>query len=126
MLHGSGSRSERCSYSTHFINEETIGIVNLVQSKVFEDFPTLKIIIPHGGGAIPYQLGRYDAPSLRREGSGSGELFSDRMRKNLWFDTVMYTPEALRLLIEVMGADRLLFGTECPGTGSAINPKTGR
>jgi len=47
------------------------------------------------------------------------------MRKHLWFDTVLYTPEALRLLIEVMGADRLLFATECPGTGSALNPKTG-
>ncbi len=124
MLHGSGSRSERVSYSTHFINEETIGIVNLLQSRVFEDFPTLKIIIPHGGGAIPYQIGRYDAPTIRH-GAKPGSVFSERMRKHLWFDTVLYTPEALRLLIEVMGADRLLFATECPGTGSALNPKTG-
>jgi len=126
MLHGSGSHSEKCSYSTHFINEETVGIVNLIQSKVFEDFPTLKIVIPHGGGAIPYQLGRYEAPTIRGEAGKNAERFSQRLRKNLWFDTVLYTPEALRLLIEVMGPDRLLFGTECPGTGSAINPDTGR
>ncbi len=46
------------------------------------------------------------------------------MRK-LYFDTVLYTEGALRLLIESMGADRCLFGSECPGVGSGVNPKTG-
>jgi predicted TIM-barrel fold metal-dependent hydrolase len=128
MLHGTGSRSPRVSYSTHFINEETVGIVNLLHSKVFDDFPTLKIIIPHGGGAIPYQIGRYDAPELRGESTHGGKraVFSERMRNHLYFDTVLYTPGALRLLIETVGAERCLFGSECPGVGSAINPKTGR
>ncbi len=125
MLHGTGSRSERVSYSTHFINEETVAIVNLMESRVFEDFPKLKIIIPHGGGAIPYQLGRYEAPTLRGEGGEKAELFSHKLRK-LWFDTVLYTRGALKLLIERVGADRCLFATECPGTGSSLNPKTGR
>jgi len=127
MLHGTGSRSERVSYSTHFINEETVAIVGLLNSKVFQDFPSLKIIIPHGGGAIPYQLGRYEAPTLRGEGEdGRGtKRFSERLRQ-LYFDTVLYTPGALRLLIETVGADRCLFGSECPGTGSAIDPKTGK
>ena len=123
MLHGVGSKSERTSYSTHFINEETLTTVHLLNSKVFDDFPTLKFIIPHGGGAIPYQLGRFEAPTLR--GAGHGKRFSERMR-NLWFDTTLYTPLALELLIKTVGADRCLFATECPGTGSATNPETGR
>jgi predicted TIM-barrel fold metal-dependent hydrolase len=123
MLHGVGSKSERTSYSTHFINEETLTTVSLLNSKVFDDFPTLKFIIPHGGGAIPYQLGRFEAPTLR--GHGSGKRFSEKM-KNLWFDTTLYTPLALELLIKTVGADRCLFATECPGTGSATNPDTGR
>jgi predicted TIM-barrel fold metal-dependent hydrolase len=123
MLHGVGSKSERTSYSTHFINEETLTTVSLLNSKVFDDFPTLKFIIPHGGGAIPYQLGRFEAPTLR--GGGHGKKFSERMR-NLWFDTTLYTPLALELLIKTVGADRCLFATECPGTGSATNPATGR
>jgi OH-DDVA meta-cleavage compound hydrolase len=123
MLHGVGSKSERTSYSTHFINEETLTTVSLLGSKVFEDFPTLKFIIPHGGGAIPYQLGRFEAPTLR--GHGSGKRFSEKL-KNLWFDTTLYTPLALELLIKTVGADRCLFATECPGTGSATNPDTGR
>ena len=121
-LHGTGSRSERSPYSVHFINEETIAVFGLVNSTVFQDFPKLKIIVSHGGGAIPYQLGRFEAPSLRR---GTGARFSDGLRK-LYFDTVLYTEDALRLLIKTVGADRCLFGTECPGTGSSVDPATGR
>lgn len=121
-LHGTGSRSERSPYSVHFINEETIAVFGLVNSTVFQDFPKLKIIVSHGGGAIPYQLGRFEAPSLRR---GTGARFSDGLRK-LYYDTVLYTEDALRLLIKTVGADRCLFGTECPGTGSSVDPATGR
>jgi len=89
---------------------------------VFKDFPKLKIVLSHGGGAIPYQLGRFEAPSLRR---GTGGRFSDSLRK-LYFDTVLYTEDALRLLIKTVGVDRCLFGTECPGIGSSVDPATGR
>jgi predicted TIM-barrel fold metal-dependent hydrolase len=121
MLHSAGSRSERETYSTHFIVEETIAIFNLVNSDVFKDFPELKIIVPHGGGAVPYQLGRYQAATAGRP---KGAQFIDRLR-NLYFDSVLYTPEAVELLIKVVGADRVLFGTECPGTGSYMNPELG-
>ena len=121
-IHGTGSRSERSPYTLHFINEETIAVYGLVNSSVFTDFPDLKIVVSHGGGAIPYQLGRFEAGSLRRP---AGERFSDGMRK-LYYDTVLYTEAALELLIKTVGADRCLFGAECPGVGSAINPDTGR
>jgi predicted TIM-barrel fold metal-dependent hydrolase len=121
-IHGTGSRSERSPYSVHFINEESIAVFGLVNSNVFNDFPNLKIVVSHGGGAIPYQLGRFEAPSLRR---GTGARFSDGMRK-LYYDTVLYTEDALRLLIKTVGVDRCLFGTECPGVGSSVDPATGR
>jgi OH-DDVA meta-cleavage compound hydrolase len=47
------------------------------------------------------------------------------MRK-LYFDTVLYTENALRLLFETVGPDRCLFGAECPGVGSSVNPDTGK
>lgn len=121
MLHGAGSKNDRVSYSTHFINEETLSVVHLLNSTVFSDFPKLKFVVPHGGGAVPYQLGRWESMSLR----GGQKRFSERLR-NLWFDSALYTPEALELLIKVTGADRVLFATECPGTGSAVDPRTGR
>jgi predicted TIM-barrel fold metal-dependent hydrolase len=120
-IHTTSSRSDRVSYSVHLINEGTIAILGLLNSDVFKDFPKLKIIMSHGGGAIPYQLGRFDAPSLRGKGA---ERFRDRLRL-LYFDTVLYTGPALELLIKTVGADRCLFGSECPGVGSVVDPDTG-
>jgi OH-DDVA meta-cleavage compound hydrolase len=120
-VHGAGCRSPRHSYSTHFINEETISVISLAASKVFDDFPKLKIVCSHGGGAVPYHFGRFQAPSLRR----AGKTFLDGLRK-LYFDTVLYTPLACELLIKTVGVDRCVFGTERPGVGTAKDPKTGR
>jgi 4-oxalmesaconate hydratase len=46
--------------------------------------------------------------------------------RNIYYDTVLYSEEALRLLIKTVGADRCLFGSECPGVGSTIDPSSGR
>jgi 4-oxalmesaconate hydratase len=118
-IHASASQSERTPYTLHFVNEESIAVVGLVESDVFRDFPDLKIVISHGGGAIPYQIGRFQSLASR-----SGIDFLAGMR-NLYYDTVLYSEDALRLLIKTVGADRCLYGAECPGVGSTINPATG-
>lgn len=120
-IHSAGCRSGRLTYSLHFINEESIAVVSLLTSNVFKDFPTLKILVSHGGGAIPYQFARFEASALRT----GGTRFSERMR-NLWYDTVLYSSDALQLLIKTVGADRCLFGTERPGVGTVKDPRTGR
>lgn len=107
-------------YSLHFIQEETIAVWSLVNSNVLTDFPDLNVIVSHGGGAIPYQVGRF-LPSVVR----TGVSYLDKLRK-LWFDSCLYTQESLELLIKVVGSDRILFGSEKPGTGSQIDPETGR
>ena len=120
-IHSAGCRSERFTYSLHFINEESIAVVSLLNSQVFKDFPTLKILVSHGGGAIPYQWGRFEASAIRR----GLPRFSERLR-NLYYDTVLYSKESLELLIKTVGADRCLFGTERPGVGTVKDPRTGR
>ena len=120
-VHSAGCRSDRLTYSLHFINEESIAVVSLLTSSVFKDFPKLKIVMSHGGGAIPYQYARFEASSLRR----GTERFSDRMR-NLYYDTVLYSPDALALLFKTVGPDRCMFGTERPGVGTVKDPKTGK
>jgi OH-DDVA meta-cleavage compound hydrolase len=119
-IHATGSQSERTPYTLHFINEETIAVFGLVHSDVFRDFPRLKVLVSHGGGAIPYQIGRFQSGGVRR-----GMDFLEAAR-HLYYDTVLYSAEALRLLIKTMGPDRCLFGAECPGVGSTVNPATGR
>jgi OH-DDVA meta-cleavage compound hydrolase len=120
-IHATGSRSDRSPYSLHFINEETIAVYNLVMSNVLDDFPELKIVVSHGGGAVPYQIGRFQAGSIR---PGAKRTFIDGLKK-LYFDTVLYSEGGLRLLIETVGAKQCLFGSECPGVGSKVIPETG-
>ena len=110
------------SYTLHFVTEESIAVIPLLNSRVFQDFPTLKLVVSHGGGAIPYQIGRFMATRYRAR---HPEPFEDALRK-LYFDTCLYSREALELLFKVCGPDRCMFGTERPGTGTAKNPNTGK
>ncbi len=126
-IHSAGCYSERETYSEHFITEESIAILSLLRSTVFTDFPSLRVMISHGGGSVPYQLGRWQAEVLH-PGFGGGpdaERFEISLRR-FWFDTVLHYPPALELLLRTVGPDRVLFGTEKPGSGSAPNPDTGR
>lgn len=121
LIHSASCVSPRESYSLHFINEETIAVLSLLNSNVFKDFPTLKIIISHAGGAVPYQIGRFMAGRYRNP---KAEPFETSIRR-LYFDTCLYTKDSLELLFKTVGVDRCLFGTENPGTASVINPNTG-
>ena len=121
LIHAAGCRlPAREPYSLHFIQEETIAVWSLLNSTVLTDFPDLKIVVSHGGGAIPYQVGRF-LPSIAR----TGVSYLGKLRK-LWFDSCLYTQDSLELLLKVVGSDRVLFGSEKPGTGSQIDPETGR
>ena len=122
LIHSTASMSPREPYSVHFINEETTAITSLLSSRVFQDFPKLKLVISHGGGAVPYQIGRFQGGRYRQP---NAEPFEESLRR-LNFDTCLYTKESLELLFKTVGTDRCMFGTELPGTGSAINPHTGR
>jgi predicted TIM-barrel fold metal-dependent hydrolase len=131
LIHASTSLSSRLGYTLHFVNEESIAVLSIINSRVFQDFPKLKLIVPHGGGAIPYQMGRFMAtryPSRRnidRDAFPESEYFENVARK-FYYDTCLYTQEALELLFKVMGPEHCLFGTEAPGAGSSVNPKTGK
>ena len=121
----------RETYSEHFISEESLAITSITRSAVFKDFPTLKLMISHGGGSVPYQVGRWRAQkqgyetSFGKNNKENTETFDDILQK-FYFDTVLYNKESLELLFKIVGPDRCLFGTEKPGSGSAKDPKTGR
>jgi 4-oxalmesaconate hydratase len=122
LIHSAGSCSARESYTLKFINEESIAVVSLLGSDVFEQFPKLKIVVAHGGGAIPYQMGRFRSWSVRR---GDKTSFDEQL-KQLYFDTCNYSQDSIELLLKVAGVPNVLFGTEKPGTGSARDPVSGR
>jgi 4-oxalmesaconate hydratase len=127
LIHSASCKNFRESYSAHFITEESIAVLKLcsAESRVFKDFPALRIIVSHGGGSVPYQVGRWRAHRIReQEANPSLESFDESMRR-LYYDTVLYNQESLELLFRVVGTDRCMFGTENPGSGSSKDPRTG-
>ncbi len=126
FLHGfylTGPRylRNRTSYLVGQTVEESISGPTLVYGGVLEQHPKLKLILCHGGGATPYQIGRHLTPPGRGAGAMYGSKYNgsflDGYRK-MWFDGTLYTQEALELLIKVVGPDRVLFGTETLGRGT--------
>lgn len=127
LIHSAGCFNGREVYSDHFITEESIAVLSLMRSRTFLDFPDLKIIVGHGGGSVPYQIGRWKAARLA-PGLGNDALderFEVSLRR-LWFDTCLYDQASLTHLFATVGPDRVLFGTEKPGSGSVTDPDTGR
>lgn len=122
LIHSASCCHPRESYTLKFLNEESIAVMSLLESRVFDDFPTLKIVVAHGGGAIPYHMGRFRAWSVRRNERMS---FDDKLRR-LYFDTCNYSREALEFQLRVIGAANCMFGTERPGTGTIRSPIEGR
>ena len=128
LVHSTACRNGREDYSSHFITEESIAVLGLLRSAVFVDFPKLKLVISHGGGSVPYQVGRWIAESVHPLFSKNRPLqehFTDSM-KRLYYDSCIYHQDSIELLIRLVGSDRVLFGTEKPGSGSAPDPRTGR
>jgi 4-oxalmesaconate hydratase len=109
------------STSSHYINADSTSIVQLLMSNVLDDFPTIRFIIPHGGGAIPYQWGRYRGIAMMFDKPAFEEWV-----KRLYFDTVVYDFEGVEHLIKRMGVDNVLFASEMIGAVQKIDPNTGQ
>jgi 4-oxalmesaconate hydratase len=95
--------------------------MQLIQGDLFKDFPTLRLIIPHGGGAVPYHWGRYRglADMLKRP------RLREHVMQNVFFDTCVYHQPGIDLLARVIEIDNILFGSEMVGAVRGIDPETG-
>ena len=107
--------------SSYYIGQHHNGAVELLSSRVFQDFPKLKLVIPHGGGAVPYQWNRHRGMHVK-EGL---EPFEEAARRVYW-DMAIYDAEGMELLIRRVDSDRVLFATEMFGAVNATDPETGR
>ena len=96
-----------------FINQDTLAVATLMLGGVFDDFPKLKFCIPHGGGAIPYQFGRF-AEAARREPVRAKKPLEEYLH-NFYFDTVVHDLRSRRHLVEFMGVDNVVVGSNLPG-----------
>ncbi len=122
MIHVTGSCNPAFHHTgAHYINADTTAFMQLLQGNLFGDFPDLKFVIPHGGGAVPYHWGRYRGlammlkkPSLARH-----------LMNNVFFDTCVYHLPGIELLTTVISVENILFGSEMLGAVRDIDPETG-
>ena len=115
MIHSSTCLSSRLSYTLHFINEESIAIVSLLNSRVFEDFPKLKIVVAHGGGYVSHYPARMDHVWNAREDART--LLKKSPRRSLaklYFDTIVFDRAQLQHLVNLWGSDHVVVGTDYP------------
>lgn len=122
MIHVSGScNSNFHATGAHYINADTTAFMQFIQGDLFNDFPNLRFIIPHGGGAVPYHWGRYRglADMLNQP------PLAEHVMKNVFFDTCVYHQAGIDLLFRVIDIDNILFGSEMVGAVRGIDPETG-
>lgn len=122
MIHVSGSCNP-CFHHTgaHYLNGDTTVFMQLIENDLFARFPELTLIIPHGGGAVPYHWGRYRGLAL---GMGRDEL-EEGLLRNVYFDTCVYHQPGIDLLTHVIPIQNVLFGSEMIGAVKGVDPRTG-
>jgi 4-oxalmesaconate hydratase len=122
MIHVSSSCNPNFhATGAHYINGDTSAFMQLLTADLFADFPDLRFIIPHGGGAVPYHWGRYRglAQDMKRP------LLKDYLLKNVFFDTCVYHQPGAELLAKVIPVENILFASETIGAVQGIDPETG-
>ncbi|NUS59050.1 MAG: amidohydrolase, partial [Streptomycetaceae bacterium] len=104
----------------HYLIADTTAFMQLVQGDLFTDFPTLKFVIPHGGGAVPYHWGRFRGLAM-----ALGKPDPETLLDNVFFDTCVYHQPGIDLLTQVIPSSSVLFASEMIGAVRDIDPRTG-
>jgi 4-oxalmesaconate hydratase len=122
MVHVSTS-CNACFHTTgaHYLNADTTAFMQCLTGDLFKDFPTLKFLIPHGGGAVPYHWGRFRglAQELKKP------LLDQHLLDNIFFDTCVYHQPGIDLLTKVIPVKNVLFASEMIGAVRGVDPTTG-
>jgi 4-oxalmesaconate hydratase len=122
MIHVTSSCNPAVHHTgAHYLNGDTTAFMQLLQGNLFKDFPTLKFVIPHGGGAVPFHWGRYRglAQDMKKP------LLEDHLLKNVFFDTCVYHYPGIELMSKVIPVENILFASEMLGAVKGIDPQTG-
>jgi 4-oxalmesaconate hydratase len=122
MLHVSGSCNPNFHHTgAHYIAGDTTVFMQLILGDLFKDFPTLKFIIPHGGGAVPFHWGRYRGLA---QDMGKPTL-DEHLLGNVYFDTCVYHQPGIDCMTKVIPTKNILFASEMVGAVRGIDPETG-
>ncbi len=95
--------------------DTTLAVGSLISSGVLDRFPALTLILAHGGGALPYLIGRFDCMHERSDRAATGIAAASPPSAylgRLYYDTILHDPQALGYLASRVGATRLVVGSD--------------
>jgi len=122
MIHVSASCNPNFhALGAHYLNADTSAFMQLIEGDLFAEFPTLRFVIPHGGGAVPYHWGRYRGLADRL----GRPALDGHVMGNVFFDTCVYHQPGIDLLCDVVDVDNVLFASEMLGAVRGVDPETG-
>ena len=122
MIHVSGSCNPNFHPTgAHYIAADTTAFMQLISGDLFKDFPSLKFVIPHGGGAVPFHWGRYRGLA---QDMGKPRL-DDHLLDNVFFDTCVYHQAGIDCMTKVVPVKNILFASEMVGAVQGVDPETG-
>lgn len=107
---------------SHYLGADTTAFMQMLTSNLLLDFPDIKFIIPHGGGAVPYHWGRFRGLVQAMENKPDLE---ELVLGNVFFDTCVYHQPGIDLLLDVIPAENILFASELLGAVRGIDPHSG-
>jgi 4-oxalmesaconate hydratase len=124
ILHGSESINLNFPHTAvQYLVADITGFVQLMMTKdLFRDFPRLRFLVPHGGGALPCQIGRWRAIAKYNGWASPDQILGNG---NVFVDTCLYNRLNMQLLFDAVSVDNILFGSECDGAfPGVVNDET--
>lgn len=95
--------------------ETALMVADLMFSGTMDDLPDLKIGLAHGGGFVPYQIGRLvHGHKVRGETRAKSAASPLDLLRRFYFDSVVFEPQALGFLVDLVGAEHVFLGTDAP------------
>jgi 4-oxalmesaconate hydratase len=121
MIHVSATCNDNFhSTGSHYLGADTTAFMQVMTSDIFTRYPTMRWVIPHGGGAVPYHWGRFKGMAEDQGYNTVGDLMG-----NVWFDTCVYHQRGVDLLLDVVPHTNVLFASEMVGAVQGVDPETG-
>jgi aminocarboxymuconate-semialdehyde decarboxylase len=105
--------------------DTTLCVGSLIFSGVLDRFPTLRLILSHGGGAFPYLLGRFDCMHARMDRNAQGDVAAaapSAYAQRFYYDTILHNPMQLRWLAEAVSVNRIVLGSDYSFPPADLDP----
>ncbi|MCC6891015.1 MAG: amidohydrolase [Hyphomicrobiales bacterium] len=127
VMVGSAPRAQKFGLTqiVQYTFDTTLGVGSLIMSGVLDRFPGLKLVLSHGGGAFPYLAGRFDIMHQRMDRAAQGDVAArppSSYGRKMFYDSIVHAPKPLRFLIDLVGVENVVLGTDYSFTPADMEP----